>query len=488
MPVVTSIAPNTVTCRLLPGVTTVGRVPRSVQLARTCGSRFRWVSSSASTTARRGSSISRAMRPATTWSWYGSPRAVSLGRRQIATRRTRRYKVRMLTCGQSRYRWIRGSAQGPGRPSSAAILLASRVPPRSGRPHRGRSASPAIPPLLNRPIQRRTVAGWHSSSTAIWAAGNPCSDSSTITARDACRHWPRRSARSRSISSPGPLANTQTGRILTTTSPGGGTLWQPRSNPRRGRCQRPITQQPRPWLRAELMDRRLAGPVHLDKGCAPGTRVVRADRPGRAIHGRHAAEDPVAAARVRRGDPLPARPVVAGDHGELVAAGLVQGRPDEPHGVSGDGDAADVGEPGTDPGRQLCGPAAVVQVQDQRAGLVGGVVRLAHGPHLMATHGDPLQQPGCPGGRGVHDGPGVAVPVLHQRRIRTRVVALADGPDVVRPGGGHPEQLVARVAGVRAGHHRPARAVPVFDQRAEPAVPALLLPDGPHIMRGGGGG
>src|SRR6266566_4443622 len=77
--------------------------------------------------------------------------------------------------------------------------------------------------------------------------------------------------------------------------------------------------------RPGLPEARLAGPVHLDKGCAPGTRVVRADRPGRAIHGRHAAEDPVAAARVRRGDPLPARPVVAGDHGELVAAGLVQG-------------------------------------------------------------------------------------------------------------------------------------------------------------------
>jgi hypothetical protein len=41
---------------------------RSVQLARTCGSRFRWVSSSAHTTARRGSSASRLTIPATTWS------------------------------------------------------------------------------------------------------------------------------------------------------------------------------------------------------------------------------------------------------------------------------------------------------------------------------------------------------------------------------------------------------------------------------------
>ena len=101
-PVVTSIAPNTVTCRFVPGVGTCGRAARSVQLARTCGSRFRCVSSSASTTARRGSSSSRATIPATTWSWSGSPRAVSFGRRQIATSRTRRYSVRRLTCGQPR--------------------------------------------------------------------------------------------------------------------------------------------------------------------------------------------------------------------------------------------------------------------------------------------------------------------------------------------------------------------------------------------------
>ena len=169
-------------------------MPRSVQLARTCGSRFRCVSSSASTTARRGSSISRATIPATTWSWSGSPRAVSLGRRQIATSRTRRYSVRMLTCGQPRYRRIRGRVHGPGRASSAAIRPVSRCPPSRGRPDRGRSASPASPSRLNRLIQRRTVAGWQSSSAAIWAGGKPCSDSSTITARVACRHRPRRSA------------------------------------------------------------------------------------------------------------------------------------------------------------------------------------------------------------------------------------------------------------------------------------------------------
>jgi hypothetical protein len=75
---------------------------------------------------------------------------------------------------------------------------------------------------LNRLIQQRTVAGWQSGSSAILAGGKPCADSSTITARPASRHRPRRSASSRSISLPGPLANTLTGRMLITTSPAGG--------------------------------------------------------------------------------------------------------------------------------------------------------------------------------------------------------------------------------------------------------------------------
>jgi hypothetical protein len=115
-------------------------------------------------------------------------------------------------------------AHGPGRDSRAAIRLVSRRPPSRGRPGRGRSASPATPSSLNRLIQRRTVAGWQSSSPAIWDGANPCSDSRIITARVACRHLPCISARSCSISLPGPLANTLTGRILTTTSPGGWTL------------------------------------------------------------------------------------------------------------------------------------------------------------------------------------------------------------------------------------------------------------------------
>ena len=122
-----------------------------------------------------------------------------------------------VACGMARHR-------APGGPGRRASWRSGARPPAGGRPHRGRPASPASPSRLNRPIQRRTVAGWHSSSPAICAADNPCSDSSTITARAACRHRPRRSARNRSISLPGPLANTQTGRILTTTSPGGRTM------------------------------------------------------------------------------------------------------------------------------------------------------------------------------------------------------------------------------------------------------------------------
>jgi AAA domain len=130
--------------------------------------------------------------------------------------------------------------------------------PAGERPDRGRSASPARPSALNRPIQRRTVAGWQSSSSAIWAGANPCSDSRTITARLASRHRPCRSPRSLSISLPGPLANTLTGRILTTTSPGGWTLDATSIQPPARLMSTPCTLRSHSGLRAELMDRRLA--------------------------------------------------------------------------------------------------------------------------------------------------------------------------------------------------------------------------------------
>src|SRR5579872_1280542 len=67
---------------------------------------------------------------------------------------------------------IRGRVHGPGRWSSAAIRLVSWRPPSAGRPDRGRPASPAVPSSLNRLIQRRTAAGWQSSSSAIWDGTN----------------------------------------------------------------------------------------------------------------------------------------------------------------------------------------------------------------------------------------------------------------------------------------------------------------------------
>jgi hypothetical protein len=106
--------------------------------------------------------------------------------------------------------------------------------------------------MIDRLIQRRTVAGSQSSSTAICAAGNPCSDSRTITARVASRHLPCGSSRSCPISLPGPLANTLTGRILITTSPAGWTMWQLRSNPGEAAVnarQLPVSQR----LRAGLL-------------------------------------------------------------------------------------------------------------------------------------------------------------------------------------------------------------------------------------------
>ena len=75
------------------------------------------------------------------------------------------------------------------RPAARSVQWPARVAA-GGRPDHGRSASPAAPSSLNRLIQRRTVAGWQSSSAAIWAGGKPCADSSAITTRVGCRPPP----------------------------------------------------------------------------------------------------------------------------------------------------------------------------------------------------------------------------------------------------------------------------------------------------------
>lgn len=66
--------------------------------------RFRGVSSSASTTARCGKIQQLGYDPGDHVVMAGSPRAVSFGRRQIASSCSRRYKIPGLTCGQPRYR------------------------------------------------------------------------------------------------------------------------------------------------------------------------------------------------------------------------------------------------------------------------------------------------------------------------------------------------------------------------------------------------
>src|SRR5205807_1321503 len=84
--------------------------------------------------------------------------------------------------------------------------------------------------------------------------------------------------------------------------------------------------------------------------------------------------------------------------------------------------------------------------------------------------------------RGGHDRPGVAVPVLGEGLVRAGASELlADGPDVIRPGGRHPVEMVAAAAGVRGGYGGPVPTVPVLDQGPEPAVAALLVADGPYV-------
>lgn len=102
--------------------------------------------------------------------------------------------------GRCRCRCSRDTVQGPGRSSSAVIRASGFRSPSPGRPLRGRSARPATPPALQRPIQRRTVAGSYSTSAAVCAGDTLFRDSSTITARTTVRPWPRSRPRNRSCS------------------------------------------------------------------------------------------------------------------------------------------------------------------------------------------------------------------------------------------------------------------------------------------------
>jgi hypothetical protein len=83
---------------------------------------------------------------------------------------------------------------------------------------------------------------------------------------------------------------------------------------------------------------------------------------------------------------------------------------------------------------------------------------------------------------GGDDAPGGSVPVFRQRRpARAGIAPVADGPDVIGRGGGHPEELAVVVAGgrVRRGHDAPSTSVPILGQRL-----AASSADRPHVVGG----
>ncbi len=118
--------------RLVPGVITRWRVPRTIQVARTQDSRLRWVSSSASTTASPDSSASWGADLGAALLSVGSPLATSRGRRQQAISRTRRCRVRWLTAGRLSRCHRRGMVHALGWASSRPIRWASRGPAQAG--------------------------------------------------------------------------------------------------------------------------------------------------------------------------------------------------------------------------------------------------------------------------------------------------------------------------------------------------------------------
>src|SRR5215469_2623966 len=224
--------------------------------------------------------------------------------------------------------------------------------------------------------------------------------------------------------------------------------------------------------------------VYFDEWAAAGVGFEVAHGPRRAAGGRDAAEGFVPGSRVWRGHPLPAASGIAGHQGVLQAGGRVEVLAHEPRRAAGHRHPVDVGEPGAQASRLRRGPGAAAEVLDQREPLVGGVVALAHRPHVAAVADrDRLEQPpGEPGGRHADHAPGAAVPVLDQRRVRGRVVTLADRPHVIGPGRGHAVELVAEFPRIRARHHGPPLAVKVLDQRAERAALALLDAGRPHVV------
>src|SRR5215471_8497202 len=113
--------------------------------------------------------------------------------------------------------------------------------------------------------------------------------------------------------------------------------------------------------------------MQLDQRTAGDVGLEVADGPRRRSGRRDTAENLVPGARVRGRNLLPAAGSVFGHDGELIAALAIERRTDDPWRSLADSHAADVGEAASDMLQQLRGPHAMIEVLDERAGLVGGV-------------------------------------------------------------------------------------------------------------------
>src|SRR5262249_45644656 len=183
----------------------------------------------------------------------------------------------------------------------------------------------------------------------------------------------------------------------------------------------------------------------------PAAAVVEgAGGPELAIDGGEAAEDVVAAARIRALVHGPVVAVAAQDQGFAAVGRRVDERPGRPDGPAGRGDAVQVGPVG--PGR--CGqvhylPVAALEALDDRPAGAGRAAGLARRPHLTRGHGPRVEHHrGGSGHRGAHHRPLLAVPVLYQPLVRgLRAELLAHRPDVVGGNGVHAVKVI--VGGAR---------------------------------------
>ena len=167
---------------LVPGVGTRIRGPVATQVERNQGRRWRWASSSASRPSPGGarrSPVASAPAPPTRWDRPWPPGAVGASwpppgpgdGRPGPTSEDASAAGAGPRWGPHRdgFRWGPLPSPGLGQPASDARLEPRAAQP--GPPRAGRSLSPAMPSWLRRWIQRRTVEGSSSKSSATVAAG-----------------------------------------------------------------------------------------------------------------------------------------------------------------------------------------------------------------------------------------------------------------------------------------------------------------------------